>query len=336
MASTEDLEEGEVTAVLDLAILVAVIKLNILDAGLVEVLLSWPLKSLSPGLVTEPVADEIGVTSIDQDRDLLKDAWYKTVEWLHPITLEEKVSVDIEVAAVIAADFNAQLFLNISLVQELADPAKSRVAKVVGVLALTTDIINVLAGSLVWTDQSVVAVDAGRNARPNALAVVASLNHALATGKCVLHSLAFALIENSWISTLSASHGLIFLILSQPISETVANENGLQVDVALLVGENLRGEDRDVVTGIRLSSNVEVLLGVLWELFEEEGKKGVDVLSGSNGVADGATAIGVTDIDWLVKEDNRGIGVPGVWVAVKLEVLINGGWTKFEEQSGEG
>jgi len=37
----------------------------------------------------------------------------------------------------------------------------------------------------------------------------------------------------------------------------------------------------------------------------------------------------------LVKEDNGGVGVPGVWVAVKLEVLINGRGTELEEQSGE-
>merc|ERR1711977_26654 len=117
VTSTEDLKEGEVAAVLDLAVLVTTVKL--------DVLLSWPLKCLGPGLVTEPVADEISITSVDQDWDLLKNAWYETVEWLHPVTLEKEVSVDIEVAAVIAADLNAKLLLNIGLVQELADPAES-------------------------------------------------------------------------------------------------------------------------------------------------------------------------------------------------------------------
>merc|ERR1712093_802583 len=125
VTSTEDPKEGEVAAVLDLAVLVTTVKLDVLDIGLVEVLLSWPLKCLGPGLVTEPVADEISITSVDQDWDLLKNAWYETVEWLHPVTLEKEVSVDIEVAAVIAADLNAKLLLNIGLVQELADPAES-------------------------------------------------------------------------------------------------------------------------------------------------------------------------------------------------------------------
>jgi hypothetical protein len=104
---TKDLEEGEVSAVLNLSILVAVIKLDVLDAGLVEVLLTRPLESLSPGLVSEPVADEVSITSIDQDWDLLENAWHKAVERLHPVTLKQEVSVDIKVAAVVAADFNA-------------------------------------------------------------------------------------------------------------------------------------------------------------------------------------------------------------------------------------
>jgi len=36
---------------------------------------------------------------------------------------------------------------------------------------------------------------------------------------------------------------------------------------------------------------VETLLGVFWELLEEQGKQGVDVLSGSNGVADRAATV---------------------------------------------
>jgi hypothetical protein len=145
---TKDLEEGEVSAVLNLSILVAVIKLDVLDAGLVEVLLTRPLESLSPGLVSEPVADEVSITSIDQDWDLLENAWHKAVERLHPVTLKQEVSVDIKVAAVVAADFNAELLLDFFLVQIFADITKSRIAEVAGILALATDIINVLENML--------------------------------------------------------------------------------------------------------------------------------------------------------------------------------------------
>jgi hypothetical protein len=69
---------------------------------------------------------------------------------------------------------------------------------------------------------------------------------------------------------------------------------------------------------------VEVLLRILGELLEEEGEECIYVLSCSNGVADRATAVGITDVDGLVEEDDRCIGIPRVWVVVKLKVLIDG------------
>ncbi len=130
MTGTEDLKECEVSAVLDLAILITIIKLDVLDAGLVEILLTWPFKSFSPGLVPEPVADEVCVTRIDQDWDLLENAWYKAMEWLHPVSLEQEVSINIEVAAVVAAHFDAKLLLDFSLVQIFADIAQGRITEV--------------------------------------------------------------------------------------------------------------------------------------------------------------------------------------------------------------
>lgn len=144
MTCTKDLKEGEIPTGLDLAVLVTIIKLDVLDAGLVEVLLTRPFKSLSPGLVSEPVADEISITSIDQNWNLLKNAWHKAVEWLHPVALKQEVSVDIKVAAVVAADLNTELLLDFPLVEIFTYIAKSRVAEVAGVLALATNIIDVL------------------------------------------------------------------------------------------------------------------------------------------------------------------------------------------------
>jgi hypothetical protein len=67
VSGSEHLQECEISTGLDLAVLVTVVKLNILDIGLVKILLTWPLKCFSPGLVTEPVANEISIASIDQD-----------------------------------------------------------------------------------------------------------------------------------------------------------------------------------------------------------------------------------------------------------------------------
>lgn len=66
------------------------------------------------------------------------------MEWLHPVALEKKVSIDVKITRIITRDFGAKLLLDVCLVQVFADPAKSRVAEVTTILALATDIINIL------------------------------------------------------------------------------------------------------------------------------------------------------------------------------------------------
>lgn len=68
--------------------------------------------------------------------------------------------------------------------------------------------------------------------------------------------------------------------------------------------ENLSGKYWNVMSSIRFTGNMEILLGIFWELLEEQGQESIDILSCSDGIADGRAAIGVTDIDGLVKEDD--------------------------------
>jgi len=89
------------------------------------------------------------------------------------------------------------------------------------------------------------------------------------------------------------------------------------------VRQDLGGKDGDVVAGVRLASDVEVLLRVLGERVEEEGQEGVDVLAGGNSVADGRARVRVADVDGLVKEDDAGIVVPGKLVVDNLELLVD-------------
>ena len=70
MSGFEHLQKCEISARLDLAVFITIVKLNILDFGLVEILLAWPSKCFSPGLVAEPVANKISIASIDQDSAL--------------------------------------------------------------------------------------------------------------------------------------------------------------------------------------------------------------------------------------------------------------------------
>lgn len=72
MASTVDLHEGEVTGRLDLAVFLTV-GLEGRELGALESLMAGPLELVGPSLVAKPVADEIGVTSIDEDGDLLQN-----------------------------------------------------------------------------------------------------------------------------------------------------------------------------------------------------------------------------------------------------------------------
>lgn len=115
VAGAIDLHKGEVTARLDLAVLLGVLRadLEVLDLGTGKALVTGPLKLVGPSLVTEPVANEVGITGIDQDGNLLKDLRDQVVVGLHPVASEEEVSVDVHVAAVVAADLSTKSLLDV-------------------------------------------------------------------------------------------------------------------------------------------------------------------------------------------------------------------------------
>jgi len=50
-------------------------------------------------------ANEISIPGINENRHLFKYSWDQTMEGLHPITSEQEIAVNVEVAAVIFADF---------------------------------------------------------------------------------------------------------------------------------------------------------------------------------------------------------------------------------------
>lgn len=100
------------------------------------------------------------------------------------------------------------------------------------------------------------------------------------------------------------------------------------------MGLDLGCEHGDVMASVRLTGNVELLaLVVLGELLEEEREEGVDVLSSSDGIGHRSGGVGVADVNRLIEENDRGIGVPRVRVMDRLEILTNGSRTKLKEQS---
>jgi len=245
--------------------------------------------------------------------------------------LEQEVAVDVEVAALIAVNLHSKGVHNVFLVEVVTDPTESRVAEVVAILALSTDVVHIHSGALVRTNEGIVAVDASGNARPHTTAVVAVLDQRLAARKSIIHAAALGFVKNSRIATLATGHGTVMFILRVTVGQAIANENRLEVDVPVLVGQDLGSENRDVVASIRLASNVEVLLSILGELVEEESEERIDILAGSDSVADGVAGVGVSDVDGLIKEDHAGVVVPAELIVDNLELLVDGRRPKLKE-----
>lgn len=178
MASTKDAHEGEVTRRLDLANLLSItIQPEILRRSGHIFLLSRPFESLRPRLVAKPVADKVCITSIDQDRNLLQKVGDKAVVRLHPVSVEEEIAVDVEVARVIPINLGSNSLADLTLVQVFSDVTHFAVAEVAFVLTLAANIVDVLASSLVRSEKGIVAVNRSRDADPRAFRVVARLNH---------------------------------------------------------------------------------------------------------------------------------------------------------------
>ena len=288
---------------------------------------------MSVGKTFSKRGDEL-TYGIDEDWNFGDNTGDKAVERLHPVTLEQEVAVDVKVAAVVARSLGTKRFHDFLLVQVFTDPLKVLVAQIAS-LALLADIIHILSGALVGAHHGVVAVNRSRHAGPNGLAVVAILDEGSAARVGILHRLTVAGIQDSGPSTFAASHGLVVLVLCQAVGETVANCDGLEIDVAFLVAEDLGSEDGDVVPCVRFAGDVEGLFPVLGELLEEQSEERVDVFGCCDCVADGASTVRVADVDGLVEEDDAGVGVPRRWVVLHFNVLCDAGRAQFHEQTGQ-
>src|ERR1700742_3924196 len=98
-----DSHECEVSMRLDFANLSSIaVQAEVLHLGRGEFVVVRIFKRLSPCLVAEPVANEVCITSVDKNRDLLNDSRNQSMEGLHPVTLEQDVAIDVEVAGIIA------------------------------------------------------------------------------------------------------------------------------------------------------------------------------------------------------------------------------------------
>ena len=146
------------------------------------------------------------------------------MEWLHPVTLEQKIAVNVKVAALIAVNLHTKSLHDFWFVQVLGNVSWSGIAKVARIFAFLPDIVDVLASALVWTYHCVVAIDGGWYTAPDALTIITALDERLATRQGVVHRLALALAEDTRPDTLTTSHRTIVCVLSETIREAVADE----------------------------------------------------------------------------------------------------------------
>ena len=172
---------------------------------------------------------------------------------------------------IIAVNLCAKGFHNLWLVEPFVDPSKLSVTER-SIFAWNTDIVRVLSCSLVGSDDGIVAVDSRRNTWPDTLAIVTAFNEWLASRERVVHSLTLAFFYNGWPATIAASHRPVVFVLREAVGKTVTDQDRFQIDVSLLVTHNLRREYGYVMSRIRLSGNMKILMGVLREQLEKEGE----------------------------------------------------------------
>lgn len=272
MASLVDLHPGEVVERFNIAILVGILaRANLERLGLrgIKLLVAVPVKVVDPSLVTQPVADEISIAGINKYRNLFQQLRDDSEDGLHPVTSEHEITIDLPVAAFIAMDFNSKSLDSLWLIQPLRNPCKGLITQVVAILALHTDVIRVETSLLVGQDERIVAVNGCRNALPGALRVITSLDKLLTPLKRVIHRFAVLLTQNGRVTAITTSHWAVVSILSILICQAIADKNALEIDVAILVGENFRSKGRNVMSAVGLACDVEVLLGIFRELMEE-------------------------------------------------------------------
>ena len=223
---------------------------QIVQRDFAEGFLTRPFEGFGPSVVAEPIADEVRVAGVDEDGDLFEDAWDQAVERLHPVAGKEEISIDVEIAAVVAVGLDSQGFDNVGLVQVFGYPAQLLVAEAVAASAFVPNIVRVLTGPLVGADDGVVAVDACGDAGPDASGAVAAFDEGFAAGKGVIHGFAFAFVEDGGPAAIAAGHWAVVIVLCQAVGQTVAYKDGFEIDVALLEGKDLRGKDRNVVPSV--------------------------------------------------------------------------------------
>ena len=133
------------------------------------------------------------------------------------------------------------------------------------------------------------------------------------------------------------------------ISQAIREDDGSQIDtldpgtrcqreILVSLVHNV-GDVGRVSASVTLCSDMERLGRVFGETVEEQLEEGINVLASDGAGVDLGIAIGVreTNVDWLVKEENVGVGVPAVLVEGCVGSVVGyTAWSKFEQKSSGG
>jgi len=283
--------------------------------GGIESSLSRPLKGKGPGLVAHVVADEVVVSGVDENGHVsLQKCGDVRVEVVHPVRGEE--SVDLEVAISVP---NVRSNTN-RLSRRLSSNELVNIAEVVAEwrnCARDSNVIEIDASGLNWTDESVIAFGLGIRALVVVVSLVAlgDLLNARSSGidHLVENTIADELLDGVVLGVVS-----IVEVLNLWVSESVSDSNTVEVDwdggVLLVLLVDVVADSGNVVPTVRFTSDVELLLLVLGVEFEPGLKEGVHVSSDLSLVGIEWRSIRVSSLNRLVNPHDIGLSVPGVGV----------------------
>ena len=316
VACIKDSEEVQVVEALESTCSLAIdLPVNIFEG--IELILARPLALSRPGLAASPVADEVLVSRVDQDVVFglkeISDLWSKIG---HPVTEEEGVDKHVALGPLSLGWNTENLLCGVGHEQVVG---WTEVVAQWWLVALLPDVVNVESG-LDWVAKDhfhgELALLHGKQPSLGLDQNLASLESSVQDGVLSLAN-----------ETVLVSKACVGGILVVRVDEAIANSRSLEVELkvsGVLKLEVVR-DGWDVVAGVGLSSDVEVLaleLRVLLEEFDHELSHVLGDLILVHVVVNEA-GVRVASSYWLVHVQQIGVGIPGVWVALKrLAILL--------------
>ena len=315
VAGVADLQEGEVGRGAGLP--GGVTSNNpIVVSGGVEFVVVVPGHSETPGLVAEPVADEVNITSVDQHADSEgQQAGHVGFHALHPVISESTVDGEVARGPSARRIDTESLFGGVEA-EEIVNIGEI-VAQRLDFAGLA-DVVRVQSSLFVRSNEPLVAHGLSDSAGRGV--VLALLDQVNAWLHVTLHGLVSFEAHGGLLlhgDGPIVGHFGVVLVLDLGVGQTVTNTDTDKVE---RLAEAVRG-GRGVVSAVAFAENEEVvgLQNVIIGLAEGV-KEMVHVLRNTGFVVHLVAAVAVAEADAgrLVDEDHRGVRVPGVGVDVGL------------------